>query len=453
MSIENLIAEITREVISEISSEKTSQGAKTILLLFMQVDIDIDGVLKQLEHLKGKNHLKAIFPKWAQNLYGKDYWSSMDIDVRYLNYENMEQKDTILSADELIIFSPTDGFLSKISRMSKDTLPSYMVMQAIALNKKVSIIQEYIKDSSAEKFKTKINNIGIEINSIKNLDTIVSRSFVKSSASPVVSSGHCGSSGSKGCVSCNCCVSKKTPDVKRIIEAGASRIGATVGVDVPTNLAPYIDHTLLKSEAAEKDVIKLCEEAKKYVFASVCVNPSYVPLCAKMLAGTKVKVCTVIGFPLGATTTETKAFEAMTAVENGAGEIDMVINVGALKSKNYDKVEKDIREVVRACKGKTCKVILETALLNQEEKIIACQLSKSAGADFVKTSTGFGPGGATEADIALMRKVVGKEMGVKASGGVKDYEIAVKMIKAGASRVGASASVAIMNKQKSDSNY
>ncbi|MCK4259076.1 MAG: deoxyribose-phosphate aldolase [Halanaerobiales bacterium] len=212
-----------------------------------------------------------------------------------------------------------------------------------------------------------------------------------------------------------------------------------------SEVGQMIDHTLLKPNATEDDVIKLCDEAAKYKFASVCVNPSYVALASKRLRGSGVKVCTVIGFPLGATTSTTKAMETRDAIANGATEIDMVINVGALKSGNNAQVKKDIEAVVGAACGQgLVKVILETSLLTDEEKVRACLLSKYAGADFVKTATGFGPGGATLEDISLMRKTVGKEMGVKASGGIRDLETAQAMIAAGATRIGASASVAIV---------
>ncbi|MGV3526229.1 MAG: deoxyribose-phosphate aldolase [Candidatus Sericytochromatia bacterium] len=209
-----------------------------------------------------------------------------------------------------------------------------------------------------------------------------------------------------------------------------------------------IDHTLLKPEATEAQVRQLCKEAAEYHFASVCVNPGYVALSAELLKGTGVMVCTVIGFPLGATDTETKADETRHALANGASEIDMVINIGALKSGNHKKVEADIRAVVQAASGKTVKVILETSLLNDQEKVIACQLSEKAGAHFVKTATGFGPGGATEQDIALMRRTVRPEMEVKASGSIRDQETALKMIHAGATRIGASASIAIVKGEK-----
>jgi deoxyribose-phosphate aldolase len=214
-------------------------------------------------------------------------------------------------------------------------------------------------------------------------------------------------------------------------------------------LASYIDHTILKADAQPKDVEKLCKEAAEFEFASVCVNAANTKLAADLLKGSVVKVCTVVGFPLGATLPQVKAFEAEEAIKNGAGEIDMVINVGALKAGQLDIVENDIQAVATACKNKALlKVIIETCLLTDEEKITACELAKKAGADFVKTSTGFSTGGATVEDIKLMRNTVGPKMGVKASGGVRDLETSLKMIEAGATRIGASASVNIVNDMK-----
>jgi len=218
-------------------------------------------------------------------------------------------------------------------------------------------------------------------------------------------------------------------------------------------IAKYIDHTLLKADAKEEQIERLCLEAKEYGFASVCVNPTWVRYASAILEETDVKVCTVIGFPLGATTSETKAFETKNAIENGATEVDMVINIGALKSGDPDLVESDIR-AVEAAKGKALtKVIIETSLLTEEEKMTACELSVKAGADFVKTSTGFSTGGATVEDIRLMRKVVGPEIGVKASGGVRNAEDAKSMIDAGATRIGASSGIAIVQGLTSDSDY
>lgn len=210
------------------------------------------------------------------------------------------------------------------------------------------------------------------------------------------------------------------------------------------SLARMIDHTLLKADATEADIRKLCAEAREHLFASVCVNPANVALCAELLAGSEVKVCTVVGFPLGATTPEVKAFETQQAIEDGATEIDTVLNIGALKSGQAERVQQDIRAVVEACpEGVVTKVILETCLLTDDEKITACLLAQAVGADFVKTSTGFSIGGATVHDVALMRRTVGPDMGVKASGGIRDRATALAMIEAGATRLGASASIAI----------
>ncbi|MEC0309543.1 deoxyribose-phosphate aldolase [Paenibacillus lautus] len=220
------------------------------------------------------------------------------------------------------------------------------------------------------------------------------------------------------------------------------------------NIAGMIDHTLLKADATQAEITKITEEAKKYEFASVCVNPTWVSYCAEQLADTNVKVCTVIGFPLGAATSAVKAFEAKDAIANGATEVDMVINIGALKDRNDELVLKDIQAVVDAAKGKALvKVIIETSLLTEEEKVRACKLSVQAGADFVKTSTGFSTGGATPEDVALMRKTVGEKIGVKASGGVRSKEDMDRMIEAGATRIGASSGVKIMEGGQSSSSY
>ncbi|MBS6502251.1 MAG: deoxyribose-phosphate aldolase [Clostridium sp.] len=220
------------------------------------------------------------------------------------------------------------------------------------------------------------------------------------------------------------------------------------------DLARMIDHTILKADATEMEVEKLCTEALEYNFASVCINPSMVEKAANMLKGSDVKVCTVIGFPLGATTTEVKAFETEDVIKKGATEVDMVINIGKLKEGNIEYVKKDIEAVVNAAKGKALtKVIIETCLLTDEEKVTACKLSKEAGADFVKTSTGFSTGGAIASDIKLMRETVGPDLGVKASGGVRSLEDAMAMIENGATRIGASASIAICEGTKSNSTY
>lgn len=251
-----------------------------------------------------------------------------------------------------------------------------------------------------------------------------------------------------GChaVAVDCC-----PDrIRSVVDAGASRVGVHAVGGAPDGVAQLIDHTLLKPDASRQDIEALCREAAQYKFATVCVNPCWVALCAERLAGTGVLVCSVVGFPLGATTADVKAFETRRAIYDGAREIDTVINVGALKSGDLHTVERDIEAIVRPCRecGVLSKVIIEAALLNDDEKVTACTLAKAAGADYVKTSTGFGPGGATVADVALMRRVVGADMGVKAAGGVRDLDALKAMVAAGASRVGASAGVKIIQQSK-----
>jgi deoxyribose-phosphate aldolase len=242
------------------------------------------------------------------------------------------------------------------------------------------------------------------------------------------------------------CPSFCRADVERIVDAGASRIGIVLGETATAHdWASLIDHTLLKPEASESDIKKLCNEAIQFGFASVCVNPSWVKKAAEFLRGSSVPVCTVIGFPLGATLPDVKAYEARRSIFNGAREVDMVVNIGALKSGDDCAVEDDIRAVAEAAheNGVLLKVIIETALLTDEEKIRACLASKNAGADFVKTSTGFAKGGATADDVSLMRRTVGAALGVKASGGVKGIEDARAMFEAGATRIGASVGVKI----------
>ena len=260
-------------------------------------------------------------------------------------------------------------------------------------------------------------------------------------------------------------VEKITQEIMKRLAAGASppstqtvaaesSIPSTYQSINPADLAKYIDHTLLKPEATEEQIDALIKEAVEFNFYSVCVNSSWVAYCAKKLRGTGVKVAAVVGFPLGAMNSRSKSFETRGAVEDGASEIDMVINVGALKSGNFKTVEDDIRWVLRACRGTTVlKCIIETALLTESEKVMACQIAKKAGAGFVKTSTGFSKHGAKVEDIALMRKTVGSEMGVKASGGVRSYEDAVAMINAGATRLGTSSGAAIVTGSQSKSNY
>lgn len=259
----------------------------------------------------------------------------------------------------------------------------------------------------------------------------------------------CAVCGSTTCV--GQCVETNPDGARKVVEAGADRLSTRLGVkNIAADMAGMIDHTILKPNATEEQVRQLCLEAREFSFATVCINPTWIPLAADILRGSPVKVCTVIGFPLGATFPEVKAFEAQRCANLGATELDMVINIGALKSRHYDLVQDDIAAVVDAAHplGASVKVIIEAAYLTDEEKVEACVLSKAAGADYVKTSTGFAPTGATVEDVALMRRVVGPGMGVKAAGGVKTAEDAKAMIAAGATRIGASASVKIIGELK-----
>jgi deoxyribose-phosphate aldolase len=245
----------------------------------------------------------------------------------------------------------------------------------------------------------------------------------------------------------DCCPTR----LQGAIDAGAVRFGVYAVGGAPDAVSGLIDHTLLKPDATRQEMEKLCREAAEFNFATVCVNPAWVAFCVTQLRHTPVGVCTVVGFPLGATTSDVKNYEARRVIFDGAREVDMVINIGALKSGDVRTVERDIEAVTQPCRdaGVVSKVIIEAAYLTDEEKVTACTLAKAAGADFVKTSTGFGPGGATVADVALMRRVVGAEMGVKAAGGVRDLEGLKAMVAAGATRVGASAGVKIVQQSRS----
>jgi len=252
---------------------------------------------------------------------------------------------------------------------------------------------------------------------------------------------------------CHALLYECCPDrLRGVIEAGATRLGLHAAEGASAGVAAMIDHTLLRPDATQMDIQALCREAAEYGFASVCVNPTWVAECARLLRGTPVTVCSVVGFPLGATTPDTKHYETRRAIFDGAREVDMVINVGALKSGDLRLVERDIEAVTAPCReaGAVSKVIIEAALLTDEEKVTACIVAKAAGADFVKTSTGFGPGGATTADVALMRRVVGAEMGIKAAGGVRDLEGLKAMVEAGATRIGASAGVRIVQQSRGE---
>jgi deoxyribose-phosphate aldolase len=252
---------------------------------------------------------------------------------------------------------------------------------------------------------------------------------------------------------CHSVVSDCCPDrLRGVLEAGATRVGLHAAGGAPSSVSSMIDHTLLKPDATRQNIEELCREAAQFKFATVCVNPTWVALCSRLLAGSGVRVCSVVGFPLGATTADVKGYETRRVIFDGATEVDMVINVGALKSGDLRTVERDIEAVTTPCREcrAISKVIIEAALLTDDEKVTACTLAKAAGADYVKTSTGFGPGGATPADVALMRRVVGAEMGVKAAGGIRDLDALKAMVAAGATRVGASAGVKIVQQARGE---
>lgn len=276
---------------------------------------------------------------------------------------------------------------------------------------------------------------------VQRLIQIIVEEFAALQA-PTVAPGRC---------ACHATVADCCPDrLRGVIDAGASRIGLHAAGGASHDVAAMIDHTLLRPDATRQDIETLCREAAEYRFASVCVNPTWVAACARLLQGSGVRVCSVVGFPLGATSPDTKGYETRRVVFDGAGEVDMVINIGALKSGDLRLVERDIEAVTGPCReaGVVSKVIIEAALLTDEEKVTASTLAKAAGADFVKTSTGFASGGATAADVALMRRVVGDEMGVKAAGGVRDLDGLKAMVAAGATRIGASAGVRIVQQSR-----
>jgi deoxyribose-phosphate aldolase len=286
-------------------------------------------------------------------------------------------------------------------------------------------------------------NQGMDRSDIQRIiDVIVEELLGKGVSAGTASRGLCGCHA----VLMDCC-----PDrLRGVIDAGASRVGVHAAGGAPGDVASLIDHTLLRPDATQQEIEELCREAAQFGFATVCVNPAWVRLAAARLATTRVGVCSVVGFPFGATTADVKGYETRRAIFDGAREIDMVINVGALKSGDLRTVERDIETVASCCRenGAHSKVIIEAALLTDDEKIAACTLAKAAGADYVKTSTGFGPGGATVADVALMRKVVGANMGIKAAGGVRDLAALNAMVAAGATRVGASAGVKIVQQAR-----
>lgn len=469
-----LIERIAKEVLADYSKRRSDK--KNVLVIFMGGDRNLDESLNAVREISRSHEVRVVVTKAASSVIGVERIRNTT-SVSDLIVDDGKQDPVAISSwpDVLVIAILTLNGLSKIANLITDTLHSNIVVGCLERQIPIVAARDAVFCSchpepapnsglarKVESFIYELKNLGITVTTAKDLAKVVEGLSGVPSKKVEVTFGTAGKVFSSpiakfgpiidscmafkegvDCSSCGRCVEKKAGSVSAIISAGADRIAASSGSSA-SHLASYIDHTLLAANATQEKIGKLCEEAIKNKFVSVCVNPAYVPLCAQLLKGTGVKVCTVIGFPLGATTPTVKAIEARDAIANGADEIDMVINIGALKSGNTQLVLDDIKAVREATRGKILKVILETAYLTKEEKIKACQLSKEAGADFVKTSTGFGPSGATVEDVKLMREVVGPTMGVKASGGIRTAEDAAKMIAAGATRIGASASVAIV---------
>ena len=464
----SLIQRITKEAMDKIKNKKMGGQASNpcpLLLIVMGGDRDVDTALNQVNIL---SQLGVSFKIYLTAAAEKIITRKKILNFcpgEIISDSNIWNRSILDEVGGIIVPVLTLNGLSKIANMIADNPASNIILLAIREQKKILIARDSVVCCGADEppatgfFMRKINemisgikNLGVKVTVAKNLSREAVELFNIDKNRAISNDADVTSiclTDKENCVECGLCVVKKEDDVKSIINAGASRISAKqIKGKVPDNLASYIDHTNLKAEATQEEIGKLCEEAKKFSFATVCINPANVRLAKQLLEGTDVGVTTVVGFPLGATTSLVKATEARDAIASGADEIDMVINVGALKSGNRTLVEEDIKAVREATRGKILKVILETALLSKEQIVQACEISKSQGADFVKTSTGFGPGGATVEDVALMRKTVGPSMGVKASGGIRTSEDVQGMIKAGASRIGASASVAIMKEKR-----
>jgi len=472
MDLKQLVEAITKEVVNKlevnapsIKAEQISGNSPTGLVVLGGGEEGFDEAFHTLRAMMGQDcHCAWAISREAREKLGEEGLRKINPHVKNVEKDVTKEIFNMVKDVKAVIvpiLTMSDAF--KISSLIGDTFISKIVLQALYMGKKVvcapdgiflslsmsskeSVCTNSRLDARLKERLDHLRRLGIELVPLKNFRDHLSE--LTASKMPEKSGLTCSWSKGGECGGCGLCVQGVPQNVEAIINAGASRVGASLGIkgQVDSAVASIIDHTMLKPEVTRDQIIKLCEEARKYKFASVCINPSYVSLARDLLAGSPVKVCTVIGFPLGADTSVTKAMETRDAIANGADEVDMVINVGALKAGDYELVRDDIKAVVASAGGRVVKVILETALLNDEEKRKGCRLTKEAGADFVKTSTGFGPGGATVEDIALMREEVGKYMGVKASGGIRDYDQAMAMIKAGATRIGASASVAIVER-------
>lgn len=484
----DLVERITREVVSRLgaaapSAREGHAGSGGLLAVLTCGCSGIDEAVAQLEQCRSRfGSITILLCTCAEGKAGEEVARRVRPDRLLKESQGATSSEAIASATAVAIPICTMTTAAQIGLLMSDSLASSVAIKAlvrrlplvIATNSMLASLTrgDYIPpgfQSVGAEHIERLRRVGARPCDIRELSATLTGAPSSSPASLAPSTAAPAYSATIECApamknledfvmasiaddpSCTPCIAKVHSAIEQCIAAGACRVGTAGATEkVKSGVAGMIDHTLLKAEATPAEVEKLCAEAREYRFKSVCINPGYVSLAKRLLRGSGVLVCTVVGFPLGATTTATKAAETRDAVADGADEIDMVINIGALKSGEYEKVKHDMEAVVEAAKGRVVKVILETHFLTDEEKVAACQLAVAAGVDFVKTSTGFGGGGATVADIALMRKVVGPNLGVKASGGVRTTEDAQKMISAGASRIGASASIAIATGKKSE---
>ncbi len=481
MSNDDVVRRIAAEVIRRLESESGDVPAgsessprggyriregKSALILLTGGDRQIDEALSQLERISEKSsQVTVVMSPSAQSIVGAPAVRRAAPSAQVLTEGS---PDSLLAGVEAVYLPNMSlNAASKIAALQGDSLVCILAIGALLRGLPVvastgSLLPGDLDEgrvpsgleSRLARLLDELRSLGVQLSDAPfTMPSTLRATHESNFSGSALENGSCDQSTTGDCAACGLCIERTPQAVGALVSSGADRIGAAIGAKpVTSELGGLIDHTLLKPDATEKDIRKLCDEARQHEFASVCVNPGWVGLAAELLKGTRVKVCTVVGFPLGATTPTAKAIETRDAIANGATEIDMVINVGALKSGNDELVRRDIEAVVDAARGKAIvKVILETALLTREEKVKACLLCKMAGADFVKTSTGFSTGGATTEDIALMRETVGPGMGVKASGGIRDRDTAEAMVAAGATRIGASASVAIATGTKSSS--
>lgn len=472
MELENLVEKIAREVMDSLKEKQGStpinggstsnrpstgpvfeSGVKDAgAVLLCGSPVDSDTLKKAVSYIRKNNFNLTVAVSPGVNSINEE-----GVTIIRCGYTS-DCSAPVHSSNVVIIMLNDIASVSRLANLAADRFDVEGVLYALEEGKEVWGLNLLRKIPSGlskkvDCFLKEIESFGVKLFTPDLLIKPAVKSVTTQTQEPTPAV--CSMNASGDCAGCGLCLQLVEDKVKQVVDQGADRVSSAPGLKtIEREVGKMIDHTLLKPDATRDQIIKLCEEAKKYNFASCCVNPAFVALTAECLKDSPVKTCTVIGFPLGATTSMVKSMETRDAIAAGADEIDMVINVGALKAGDYDLVRRDIEAVVNSASGRIVKVIIETALLTDEEKVKACQLAKQAGADFVKTSTGFGPGGATAKDVALMRQTVGKYMGVKASGGIRDYAIAEEMIKAGATRIGASASVAIVKHQEaSGSGY